>query len=317
VRASLLTRRGLALQVLVVLVFGRSAAAQSLQEIVDRFYPAETLHVDSPDERRSCFAIYQSDAAGPTTVIAGYSDMSRGMVRVLSRSASGAFAVAAESPRSLLMLGNHCEVALENVEGDRADEILFTLTVGVDSVMWILRWTGTNLENRTPTEPDEGSTVVSALVNATILDLAHDGGRQVYVNHASVRLDEPQVQANQLFTSGAAGFVFNRDVVAAARFVVQHPGELDWTTFRAIAKRPGPYTLRIVNGAPTGLGRVTGGTIELNDVTIVGPGQLGSGVEFLTVPVNATLTDINRLDIDLTGEAGSFVTIVIDFPPAP
>ena len=304
---------------LSVLLLGlaRAAGAQTPSEIVDRFYPVEALPVDGPEERRSCFAIYQSDATGPTTVIAGYSNMSRAMVRVLSRGAGGAFAVAAQSPPSLMMLGNHCEIALEDVEGDQANEIVFTLTVGVDSVMWLLRWTGTQLENRTPTEPDEGSMVVSALVNATILDLAHDGSRQVYVKHASIHLDEPQRQANQLFTNSPGGFAFNRDVLAAARFVVQDPAELDWTTFRAIVNRPGPYALRVVNGAPNGLGRVTGGTIALNDVTLVGPRQLGAGVEFLTVPFDATLIEVNRLDLDLTGPAGSFVTIVIEFPPAP
>ena len=72
--------------------------------------------------------------------------------------------------------------------------------------------------------------------------------------------------------------------------------------------RPGPYALRVVNGAPNGLGRVTGGTIALNDVTLVGPRQLGASVEFLTGPFDATLIEINRLDLDLTGPAGSFVT---------
>jgi hypothetical protein len=296
----------------------RVAAAQSPQQIVDQFYPVNTLPVDRPEQRRSCFAIYQSDGTGPTTLVAGYTNAARGYLRVLTRDATGAFRVAAETPSSLMMLGDGCTVTLEDVDGDQATDILVNLRRRAGDETWIFRWTGTQLENRTPTEPDEGAAVVSALVNATVLDLAHDGSRQVYVNQTSPDADEPQTRANQLFTNGPTGFVFNRDVLAAARFVVVRPPDRHaWTTFRAIANRPGPYTLRIVNGAPNGLRRVTGATVALNDVVLVGPGQLGAGVEFLTVPFTATLGDFNDLDLDLTGPAGSFLTILIDFPPTP
>jgi hypothetical protein len=305
---------------LAVLLIGlaRATGAQTLPQIVDQFYPVAALPVDAPGERRSCFAIYQSDAAGPRTVVAGYTNVARGRMRVLTRDANGGFGLAAESPSSLMMLGQGCTITIEDVDGDQTADVVMTLTRRGGDETWIFRWTGTQLENRTPTEPDEGTAVVSALANATILDLAHDGGRQVYVNQTSAELNEPQTQADRLFANGPAGFVFDRNVLVASQFVIVHaPDRHAWTSFPAIANRPGPYTLRVVNGAPNGLGRVTGGTIELNDVMLVGPGQLGAGVEFLTVPFEATLIGINRLDLDLTGPAGSFLTILIDFPQAP
>ncbi|HET9713615.1 MAG TPA: IPT/TIG domain-containing protein, partial [Pyrinomonadaceae bacterium] len=79
-----------------------------------------------------------------------------------------------------------------------------------------------------------------------------------------------------------------------------------------------PFAILVENGSPTGTNRVSSGTIKLNGTTLYEPNDFGQSVSSLTDPV--TLTATNTLEVTLSSNPGSYVTITFTatrFVPQP
>ena len=157
--------------------FASGAWAQTPQDIVDQFFPVDALPVEELDERLSCFAVHASDAGGPTTLIAAYSNSTKAVVRVIIRS-SGVWTVAAESAPDLLLVGGPCAIGLADVDGDAAIDAVVNLQRAGGDELWLFHWSGTELTNLTATRQDADARV-SELLNPSVIDLYHDGTLRV------------------------------------------------------------------------------------------------------------------------------------------
>jgi RHS repeat-associated protein len=70
-----------------------------------------------------------------------------------------------------------------------------------------------------------------------------------------------------------------------------------------------PYTMLLQNGTALGTGRVSGGVVTLNGVQVLNGTQIKATAYSVLIVVN--LQPSNQLQINLTGPAGSFVTISV------
>src|SRR5262245_36865994 len=109
---------------LVVVVVAKSAWAQQtidISSVVSQFYP-QTLAdfatiAGSGTTRAQCYGVLENDTQGnPRTVLAAYTNLDAGAIRVLQGS-GGVFTVVAE-PAGQLFAGEHCSVEIIDVDGD-------------------------------------------------------------------------------------------------------------------------------------------------------------------------------------------------------
>ena len=70
--------------------------------------------------------------------------------------------------------------------------------------------------------------------------------------------------------------------------------------------------LRLSPEGRDGKRRVTSGTLILNGKTVATGAQIGSQVEFLELPLGASLPVSNTLRVDVEGNSDAFVTIVVE-----
>lgn len=73
---------------------------------------------------------------------------------------------------------------------------------------------------------------------------------------------------------------------------------------------PGAAYLHLANGLPDGSGRVTDGSVLLNEAEVVAPYDLGAQVAVVDVPV--TLEATTPLSVTLTGSVGSTLTLTLE-----
>jgi hypothetical protein len=296
------------------LVPAASAHAQTAQEIVDQFYPTARLSPDPPEMASSCHAVIGlTPEGGPALIIAGYSDANDVVARVLNRNASGQFEVSYESPSSIPMVGQSCDVTTHDFDGDQQLDAFFELSHGQSSAAWTFRRNATLLENVTPTYAESGKTL-SMLFEAAVYDLNHDGTLQVMASgdsEADATGGVIRKTPHQVFRWNGTGFVHDRWVVAVAAPSADNDSLLNVVPLVPIVDSVAPYVLKVVNGERGGQRRVAGGSIRLNDVEIVSPEQLNGQVESLVV----TITDLpvgSALVATLTGPSDAIVTLTIE-----
>lgn len=300
---------------------GRSVNGQTVdpKQIVDGFYPQrlrdEAAEIGGASNPDSSFDVFDSFADGtPRTIIAGYTDLGLGAVRVIRAQTPGSYGVVFE-PLDFEFGGDHCGVELIDVDGNGTNEIKlsFVSSRGVNTMDWLFRWDGTQLVNLTPISRDEDGTAVSEFTSIQFVDLLHDGTLQVRTSG-----EYPPPVGDQLPNSGPeiyrltpAGYELDKPVLYVGRFE-RRKGEPQTRTthFTLLKNSTGPYVLRLANGRSGGQQRVSSARIVLNNVEALSPNLFSQQVEFLEIPVE--LVANNKLEVTLAGEPLGFVTITIE-----
>jgi hypothetical protein len=293
------------------------AQTSDLNEVVASFYPTflETLALEtgSPIVREQCHAVLQTNASGaPTVIVAGYTNLIAGAVRVLVAEGSG-FRVAAE-PDGDLLAGGMCSVQRVDVNHDAAPEAHVKFLSNNASVDWIYAWDGQALTNLTPvtSDPISGG-AESILFNGSLVDTNGDGVLEAYSSDISVR-DVPRV-AGQVFHLSGGRYVFEKSVVEVRQFErsTQTP-ETESVRVPLPAGAQGPFTLRVFNGAGVVGSRVENavdsGRIWINGQEVVRPNDFGNQVALIERVV--TLQSESTLQVRLAGSPGGRISVVID-----
>ena len=274
-------------------------------EIVRRHYPMTRLAPEDDDAKRECFAVRDVDAqGGPVRIVAGYTDFSTAVVRVLTRTAPGRFRVTYETPREPRLDGTGCDITLLDFDGDGQRDVFVELALGRHSAGLVFRWKRNGLENVSPSD----------LLNPFIVDIRHDGTLQVVAQGSDDRdrkEDEKRSAPSWLYRFADGRYVFDEPVLLVTQVSVGDPEILTHLSLILAEDLSGPYVLRIVNGDAQKRRRVTGATVKLNGVVIAGGTQINERVEFLDVPLGSFLPIENKLDVEVQGPAGGFITIVV------
>lgn len=283
-------------------------------QIVSQHYPSARLAPEEEADKRQCFQVRNVDGQGmPTTIVAGYTDLNRAVLRVLTRNAEGQFTPTYESSATPPLIGARCEITLLDVDGDGQRDVFLELALGRRGSGWIFRWGSGGLENFTPLDTGAG-TSLSELSDASFFDVRHDGTLQI----VGIRADPPDEEneriaaAPLMYRLGAGGYEIDRPVLLAARIMPGDPDLVRNPEFSLAANSDGPYVLRFINGDAEDLHRVTGGTITLNGAAIAGGGQINDQVEFLDIPLGSSLLVDNALDVQLQGASDAYAIIIIE-----
>jgi hypothetical protein len=284
-----------------------------LQAVVDRFYPLERLHPATPGERYTCYGVLESTSTdGPSLVIAGYTDRSTGVIRVLRRGDRGTFDVVAENPDAWVLSGTDCDVRLQDLDFDgRQEAIVYFLGVRA-STGWILKWDGGKLVSLTPTTSSAGRDS-SLLLSPTVYDLDHQSSLRVVAPKAIEQMGPGQMARNPAFVYrlGPSRYEMEKGILAIMGFRADVDPRGNERAFRLIQDSVPPWVLRVVNGDRSGGHRVTGATIDINDQQVLGPSALSARTEFVT-KVLSSLTTVNHLTATLTGPDEAFITVLVE-----
>lgn len=289
--------------------------APNLTAVVGTFYPEELVELASsagrPLVREQCFAVLESDRAGNARVIvAAYTNLISGAVRVLAAGDSG-FSVVAE-PGGEDHAGWHCEVRRIDVDLDGRYEAHVKFTANQGSEDWIYRWDGQQLFNLTPVNAGLGGILETNLINASVFDIDADGVLEVFT-FSQTRGDDPPLPA-ELYRLANGRFVLDRPVVGAYRFE-RSKGTPETYVITVFTPRgaQGPFTLRVFNGTHTTkrpVNVVESGRVWLNGQELVSPNDFGKRDPAIERVVN--LQADNELKVELAGAPGGQITIVID-----
>jgi hypothetical protein len=147
-----------------------------LAAIVARFYPTSldadvtAIAAGRADVRHQCWVVLQADAAGPSIVLAAYTNSQTGAVRVLVRGAAG-FTVGDEAAGAAIA-GSSCRADGIDVDGDGRPEAVVRFGTSDGTTDWIYAWRDGALADLTPLTA-EG--VPIAVFNADFVDLDGDG----------------------------------------------------------------------------------------------------------------------------------------------
>jgi hypothetical protein len=291
------------------------AAAQNaaLQQVVDGFYPVDRLKPADTSERYSCFQVLGSTPANePSVIIAGYTDRANGAVRVLRRNASGAFDVAYDNPESWTLPGTRCALRLHDMDFDGQPEALVNFLGVRASAGWLLKWNGSTLSSLTPIQSD-GGRQSSRLLSPTVYDLAHNGTLRVIAAGGIDRLAPGERPVNPAFVYrlGADGLEVEKSILAVMGFRADVAPEGNLRPFRLVQDSFPPYTLRVINGDRLGQHRVTGATLRINNVEILGPDQVNEKTEFTTIVLSDLFTE-NHLTATLTGPPDATILVLVE-----
>ena len=119
--------------------------AQEPQSVVDRFYP-ERLAPPRPQDRQSCFLVLRLTSIGePDALAAGYTDASKAILRLLTRVAPDIYVVSYETPASMDMHGNTCQMSGRDIDGNGQPDVVLQLSSGSESSQRLFKWTGDTL----------------------------------------------------------------------------------------------------------------------------------------------------------------------------
>jgi hypothetical protein len=311
--------------VLIATALGSSflrAQPQDLSAVVAQFYPSVLTDLANAAKtgggRDQCYAVLEADSNGQArTIVAAYTNLDVGAVRVLQANAAG-YTIVAQPPADHELMGEHCEVLAQDLDGDARPEAIVSFSTRDNTSEWIYRWANGTLINLTPVTPVNGTTFVdSALENASFLDLDGDGILEAF-SFAAPSLDASIPTApSVLYRLSAGGYVRDRRVVGLWPFE-RGSGSPTTDVFavRVPAGAQPPFALRVINGAgTTGTGHrvenaLDSGRVWLNGTEIVHPSDFGSTVATIDRPV--TLAADNELKVRLAGAPGGRITIVID-----
>ena len=268
--------------------------------IVEQFYPQGLMQL--PEElggREQCFAVYDADASGaPTTIVAGYTNHTEAVIRVL-RASAGRFEAVAESRG---MAGALCDVTLDDVDSDGRKEVRVDFSVNRTSVSWLFRWDGQQLRSLTPG---------TGLPNADLVDVDNDGVKELYVTSEVPRFaDEPilpgvlyRLRGGQYVETAAVVGLWSFDHTTAAADTSSVPVSLPYNA-------RGPYTLRVVSGRPNRTARVTSAQVFMNGREVVASSAFRARASIIERPV--MLMDDNELTVRFADGPPSEMLIVIE-----
>ncbi|MGH8245678.1 MAG: hypothetical protein ACREUU_04525 [Gammaproteobacteria bacterium] len=301
-----------------VAVYPSLAAGQAtdLAAIVDSFYPQSltdlAVKTGVAPVREQCFDVLEFDAAGHARVIiAAYTNLTLGTVRVLTANGSG-FQLVAE-PTGEDHAGWTCEVHRVDVDLDGRYEAHVKFVANNGSLDWIYAWNGQQLVNLTPTTASPlGGALDTNLINASFVDT--DGDRILEIYSPSVRKgDEPPSPA-EIYRLTNGHYVLDRPVAGAYEFIRSNDTPtIEVVDVAAPKGGQGPFRLRVFNGTGTGTrveNAVESGRVWFNGQELVRPNDFGNQVVVIERTVN--LQTENELKVRLAGTPGGHITIVID-----
>lgn len=296
----------------------RARQAVDLEAVVAQHYPPllvqRSLDIDGFNPpRNQCFAVLQSSPTGtPQVVLAAYTNMVRGAVRLLQNTATG-FEVMAEPAG--YFTGWECDVETLDLNNDGRKEGVVHFLTGNSSVDWLFDWDGQQLRNLSPTETDGLGVVRTTLVNSSFVDI--DGDRVMEAFTSSEPPQDGPPHPGELYRLSGSSFVLDRHIISMRTFErASGPPKTEKGTIILPAGAVGPYTLRIFNGGGTAvLGQrvenaVESGRIWWNGQQIVSPNNFGNQVRLIERTV--TMQTENQLQVRLAGSPGGRIVIVVD-----
>lgn len=211
-----------------------------------------------------------------------------------------------------MLPGARCSIRLRDVDFDGQPEV-FVSFHGVRAASgWIFKWNGAALESLTPTQ-SSGERVWSLLMDPATYDLDHRGPLEVIAAREVERLGPGMRSSSPAFVYrlGATGYEVDRSLLA----VVAYRGDVDprgnLRSFRLLQDSNGPYTMRIVNGDRTGARRVTGVTVQLNELTVMEPRDVTQATEFASVTLPPLVVQ-NHVTAMLAGSPDAILLLLIE-----
>jgi hypothetical protein len=297
------------------------AARQSadLKAAVAQHYPQslveEALDVTGKQPpRKQCFSVLENLPSGaPKVVVAGYTNLLSGAVRLLQRTEAG-FDVIAE-PDFGDVTGWGCEAEALDLTNDGRNEAVVRFITGESSVDWIFEWNGQEFRSLSPTSTDPVGLTTTRLLNTSFADI--DGDRILEMFTASALPREGAPYPGEFYRLSGSEYVMDRRIVSMNAFQrADGTPETDTVTVPLPRGAVGPFTLRVFNGAgAVGANKrvedaVQSGRVWWNGQEIVSPNHFGNHVAMIerTVVMQAE----NELMVRLAGSPGGRITIVID-----
>lgn len=293
---------------------------QRLEAVVAQHYPQELVEesldvrgVEPP--RNQCFAVLEASASGaPQIVVAGYTNLMSGAIRLL-RGVSNGFEVAAGS-RTEDLSGQECEVEAVDLDNDGRKEAVVHFLTRNSSEDWVLRGDGEDLRNLSPTTSDALGLVGTNLVNTSFVDVDGDHVMEAFIFSEPRREGQPSPGAIYRFSGNS--YVLDRPIVGMRTFErASGAPQTDIQTILLPAGAAGPFTLRVVNGAGVAGGKgnkvenaVESGRVWWNGQEIVSPNHFGNHVALIERTV--TLQSENELKVRLAGSPDGRIVILID-----
>lgn len=310
----------LALQALACVVAGSAVASHQIDPLaasVALHYPQllvdESLEITGHEPpRKQCFGVLERTPSGaPKTVVAGYTNLLSGAVRLLRAAGEGFTVIAA--PDFGDVTGWGCEVETIDLTGDGRLEAVVRFTTRESSVDWIFGWDGASFNSVSPTTTGVLGLVNTALMNTSFADLDGDGVLEIFTASAVPREGPPQ--PGMLYRLSGDSYIVDRRIVAMGTYA-RAPGsaETEAETIPLPVGAVGPLTIRIYNGAGLTGGRAKrepgNAQVWWNRQRIVGPDQLESHVSLVERTVTAQ--EENELKVRFDGAGAARITIVID-----
>ena len=297
------------------IVTGVPAVAQDadLQQAVDQFYPTERLNPSDASERYSCYGVLDgSSTEQPALVIAAYTDQSNGAVRVLRRNDAGVLEVVYDNPDVWMLRGTRCTVRLRDVDFDDEPEAFVYFRGTRASPGWIFRWDGSALVNLTPTRLDDGREL-SLLLDPVVYDLEHDGTLRVVASREIATRVPGQRPRNPayVYRLGPTGFEVEKSILGVMGFRADVDPSGNVRSFRLVEDSFPPFTLRVINGDRSGQNRVSGASIRVNEVEVIGPQQVNVTTEFTDTVLTSLFVE-NRLTVTLTGPPDAIIIVLVE-----
>ena len=292
--------------------FAASATAQTTaQQIVDGLYPISRLSPGDASDRRSCFRVLSTTAAGhPAVVAAAYTDRDDAVIRLIAGEPAAGYQVAYEVPSTYDLYGTDCDIDLIDLDFDGRVElaVAFTSARGGDAV-WLFRWSATTLTNITPMGERNGKHH-SLLIGPTITDVTHQGWMQI-VTAADVGMlddDEPTPYPGELFGFEKSSYRRTGYVLEVARFRAGSDPRLKLSHFRQSSDSQGPFVVRVVNGDRFGQHRVSNASVMLNGNVIIS--SVTNRMEFSEAVVS-TLPIENTMTVSMSGGSDAIITVIV------
>ena len=245
-------------------------------------------------------------------MLAGYTNRFAGALRLLRRSDGGAYRVSFDNPDSWVLPGARCAIRLRDVDFDGQPEV-FVYFQGVRaSSGWIFKWDGAALRNLTPTETIEGR-LSSLLLDPQLYDLDHQGALEVIASRIVERPAAGVRSKNPAFVYGLteSGYAVQSSLLAVAAYRADVDPRSNLRAFRLLEDSAGPYRLRVVNGDRFGKHRVTGATIQVNEVPVLEPRDLTGATAFASVTV-PPLNVQNHVTATLSGPADGTLLVLVE-----